>query len=95
MAEAGALPYYLAHDASDRDRQSRRIAHIVGLDHAVRTGLIRGFTICWLKGRYPKMARCIRLNVPGGRRQRGRVLGELEAPLREWVEAFKEVRGSE
>lgn len=95
MAELAVMPYYIARDPADRDRQSRRIAHVVGLDHAVRTGLIQGYVICWPKGRFPKMARSIRLIVPGGRRQRGRELGEMEAPLRAWIEAFKEVPGSE
>lgn len=95
MAEIAVMPHYIARDASGRDRQTRRIAHVVGLDHAVRTGLIQGYVVCWPKGRYPKMAHSIRLTVSGGCRQRGRALGELEAPLRAWIETVKEVPGSE
>lgn len=94
MAELAVMPFYMARCPADRDLQNRRIAHVVGLDHAVRTGLVTNYVICWPKGRYPKMARSIRLLVPGGGRQRGRVLGELEAPLRAFIEAMKDVPGS-
>ena len=74
-----------------RTPRAAGIARTIGLDRAVRTGLIEGYVVCWPAGRYPKTARSIRLRVPGGRRQRGRALGGVEAPLRAWIDAMKRV----
>ena len=89
MAEAMVFPLFPVRKAADKARVNAEIATIVGLDRAVMMELIDGFVICWETCRYPKRATQIRLLVPGGKRTRSRLLGEMETPLRQFVNAMK------
>jgi hypothetical protein len=88
MAEAMVFPLFLADNAAGKARRNMEIAAIVGLDRAVTMKLIDGFVICWETSSYPKRATRLRLLVPGGKRTRSRLLGEMETPLRQFVNSM-------
>ena len=87
MAEAALLVRCVAHDADERDQLNAEIAGVLGLTAAVISGRIKGFTICWPNGRYPKTATKIRILTAPGQRTRSQVLGTLEAEVRTFVDA--------
>ena len=89
LAEEMVLPHFVARQSADKEAMNRRIAFVIGLERAVQLGMIDHYLICWGDGRYPMQAQSIRLFTPGGRRERARVLGELEDHLRQFMNARK------
>ena len=87
MAEAALLVLCVAHNADERDQLNLEIDGVLGLSTAVASGRIKGFTICWPNGRYPKTATKIRILAATGQRTRSQVLGTLDREIRRFVDA--------
>ena len=87
MAEAALLVRCVAHNADERDQLNLEIDGVLGLSTAVASGRIKGFTICWPNGRYPKTATKIRILAATGQRTRSQVLGTLDREIRRFVDA--------
>jgi len=87
MAEAALLVRCVAHNADERDQLNVEIDGVLRLSMAVASGRIKGFTICWPNGRYPKTATKIRILAATGQRTRSQVLGTLDREIRRFVDA--------